>query len=488
MDAILIVRVSTDKQGFNSQIEDLKLYAKSKGYNKFHIINSKETGLADINNRDGLNELFSFIKENKNYNTVFVTELSRLGRRQSVLQFIKEWFIQNKIQLIVKDTEYSLFKDKERLKVNGNAEIMFTLYALFAESEIKSKKDRFARKRRELMASGNSFYGGKVLFGYELKKINQKNKLIKNEENAETIRKIFNWYLFGIDELNKNPSILKITRECIRQGFHPYTHSKRNVNKLLKEEGYCGRKITDNRYKNVLFGKKDGEVEYIETKNEIKYPQIIDIETFERVQTKISLKITDKKTKHTTILSNLITCNNCGRKLSANYRSKTNSNSYRCTSRSDTKTCLESIKSVSMNFIDNLIWNVVKLDKNALINKIKELNPNVKLLQINNEIKYLEIKKESLINDAELIKKIFKNLNLSNISVEEIINTNSKKLATIDKKLADIDDELLILKGKKIRIEIQYNNRDFLNDENLEKIENDVYKIKEFINHFIKEI
>jgi hypothetical protein len=33
----------------------------------------------------------------------------------------------------------------------------------------------------------------------------------------------------------KNPSIKAISLECIKLGYHKYTHSKRNVNKLLKE-------------------------------------------------------------------------------------------------------------------------------------------------------------------------------------------------------------------------------------------------------------
>ena len=41
--------------------------------------------------------------------------------------------------------------------------------------------------------------------------------------------------------------IKKITLECIKRGFPKYTHSKRNINKLLKEEGYVGEKTTNNK-------------------------------------------------------------------------------------------------------------------------------------------------------------------------------------------------------------------------------------------------
>jgi site-specific DNA recombinase len=488
MKAILIVRVSTDLQDYNAQIEDLKKDASERGYSDFHVISTKESGLADINNRDGLNELFTFIQVNKEYNTVFITELSRLGRRQSILQVVKEWFVDNKIQLIIKDSGYTLFKDEDRNEVSLEGTIMFTLFALFAENEIKTKKDRFARKRKELMLSGNSFFGGKILFGYELKKVSDKNKLHLHYENANTVREIFSWYINGIDEVNKNPSVLKIAKECIKRGYHTYTHSKRNINKLLKEEGYCGRKITNNKYKNKLYGKKNGEQEYIQTNNEIKYPKIIDVETFNKVQEKIKLKITDKKTKHITILSNLITCNDCGRKLSANYRSKTNSNSYRCTSRNETKECNEPIKSITMNLIDNIVWQLIKLDKKALISKIKEINPNIKLIEINNEINHLNNKIEKLNNDANHIKYIISNIKFNNINVTDIIDTNIKRLNKIEIQLNEFKEEINKLEFKKINAEKSFNKSDSIIYKNVNNIEGDLEKIKEYINHFIKEI
>ena len=130
--AILIVRVSTMVQDYEPQVEDLKKYAKDKGYTDFHIIPTKESGLIDLNKKEGTNNLFSFIEENPQYRVVFVTEISRLGRRQSVLHQIKEWLVKNGVQLFVKDIGYALLDENGKVSIGGD--MMFRLYGLFAET------------------------------------------------------------------------------------------------------------------------------------------------------------------------------------------------------------------------------------------------------------------------------------------------------------------------------------------------------------------
>ena len=44
--------------------------------------------------------------------------------------------------------------------------MMFTLYGMFAENEVKQRVERFTRKKRDLMEAGMSI-SGKLLFGYK---------------------------------------------------------------------------------------------------------------------------------------------------------------------------------------------------------------------------------------------------------------------------------------------------------------------------------
>jgi hypothetical protein len=49
--------------------------------------------------------------------------------------------------------------------------------------------------------------------------------LVVNDEQATIVRTIFNWYINGLNNV-KNPSIKAISLECIKLGYHKYTHSK----------------------------------------------------------------------------------------------------------------------------------------------------------------------------------------------------------------------------------------------------------------------
>lgn len=487
--AILLVRVSTSQQDYEAQIYDLRNYAQIKGYTDLHIIETKESGLADLESKVGANEMFEFIRNNPEYRTVITTEISRLGRRQSILHQIKEWFILNRIQLHIKDLNYSLF---ENGVVSVAGEMMFTLYGMFAESEIKQRKDRFIRKRKELMESGYSI-SGKLLFGYNRKQdINKKNTLVVNEDQAHVIRTIINWYLNGLDATYRNPSIKRITLECIKSGFPKYTHSKRNVNKLLKEEAYTGYKTTNNKRKNHNFGKNDFEQEYLITQNQIKYPPIIDREMFDQVQAKLKSNIinADKDTKHITILSKLINCPNCGRKLSANYRSKNGEtkNSYRCTSRTDAIPC-DSKSSFSMNLLDSAVWSLIKTDIPALTKKIGELRPNLEIVELNKFKHNLKTRIDEV--DKEMGETLYAINNLKrskNVQVLDFINQQTKKVNKLEIERSNLETELVSVSNKLIQLEQQTKDLQKVLSNNLTSIESSKEEIKRYINGFVESI
>ncbi len=62
--AILLARVSTQFQDGDPQITDLVEYARTKGFTKFEKIETKETGLADLKDKIGLEKIQSFILSN----------------------------------------------------------------------------------------------------------------------------------------------------------------------------------------------------------------------------------------------------------------------------------------------------------------------------------------------------------------------------------------------------------------------------------------
>jgi DNA invertase Pin-like site-specific DNA recombinase len=471
-NAILLVRVSTTRQEYEAQVYDLQIFAKEKGFTKFHAIETKETGLAEFDEKIGTNELFKYYEKNPDFNTVFITELSRIGRRQSILHVVKDWFIKNKIQLYAKDHGFALF---ENGLVTPKAEMSFSIFSMLAESEMKQKMERSLRKRKELMAKGISI-SGPTLFGYAKQKVKEgeRKEHIKHEKNAEIVIQIFNFYLNGIHSSEPHPSIKRIAEYCIENGFPKYTHSKRNINKLLKEEAYTGSKTTVND-------------------NQILYPAIIPLEKFERIQKKMNSKTQlSRNSKHTTVLSNLISCPGCGRKLSANYRYRAGigSHSYRCTSRSDTNICTTKT-ALSMSLLDSAIWSTIKFKSTDLFRVINTIKPSSKLLELENQLqnvnqKSIEIQNE-LNNRIETINGLS---STSHKSVAEMITTQAKKVRNLEKKLSALENQKINLEDEKRRFQNLEDHEDFEKFylAEINSSEQSQSTIKAYINYFVEEI
>lgn len=488
--AIILVRVSTLVQDYQSQIYDLQKYGESLGYTKFHVIETKETAFADLNAKVGTNDMFKYIEQNPEYNTIIVTEISRLARRQSILHQLKEHCINKQIQIHIKDINFRLLDEHGR--VQQQSEMIFTLYGMFAESEIKTKIERFTRERRELKAVGLSI-GGKLLFGYDRMRLeNKKNTLIVNDEQANIVRQIYNWYLNGLNNA-KNPSIKAISMECVKLGYHKYTHSKRNVNKLLKEEAYTGLKTTNNKYKNTKFGVVAGEPEYKVSNSIIKYPVILDKDTFDKVQTKLLTNTTnaDKDTKHTSILSKLIKCPSCGRSLQANYRNAQgmNKNSYRCTSRGDTVACASKNKSLPMNLLDSAVWSLIKTDLPALSKKISEINPDEQLELISNHLINLNEREQEIKNNIDENLAVLESVSKLRTSNKlDLIKSTGVKIEKLETELDKIEKEKARIEIDKVLLNEKQTDIETVINDNLIEIEKSKELLKKYINFFIDSI
>lgn len=488
--AILLVRVSTNIQDYEPQIDDLRKFAKSKGYTKTHIIETKESGLVDLDKKVGTNSLFSFINEHPEYKVVFSTEISRLGRRQSVLHQIKEWFVKNRIQLFVKDIGYALLDETGKVSIGGD--MMFSMYGFFAEAEIQQKKDRFRRAKQSLMEMGYSI-SGKTLFGYERINVEGGRTTLKeHSEHSHIVRTIFNWYNNGIDVYEKNVSIKRIALECRKLSFPKYTHSKRNVNKLLKEEGYTGEKITNNKRKNPNYQEEGTDEKYFITNNKIKYPTLIDKGTFELTQKRLRENNSriDKSHKNITLLSKLIKCEKCESHYTGNYRivNERVTNSYRCNSRSKSNPC-ENKQSISMSMLDSVVWGVIKSDLSTLSKVISKFNPDKEIILLKTSLKSLEKRNNEIDEEISVLNQSFKGFSkLKNVTSGDFINSIQSKVKKLDKEKGIIDNEISRIK---VNLSVKNKNEDDQYESiinNLRTIEESKELLKKYINLFVDKV
>lgn len=114
MDRVVILaRVSTNRQEYQRQIDELSDYCSSVGWEVVRVFANKISGAVDIEERRDIQELVAYVREN-DIRRVVCLEISRVGRNTlealKVIKFLNE----NGVSLYVKN--YNL----EMLDADGN--------------------------------------------------------------------------------------------------------------------------------------------------------------------------------------------------------------------------------------------------------------------------------------------------------------------------------------------------------------------------------
>lgn len=508
---ILVARVSTPEQvleeGASPQISDLRNYAKDLGFKNFKEINTVESGFVRTDDKVGWNLVTDFIDKFPQYKTIIITEMSRLSRKKEILFYIQDYLQNHKIQLIIKDMNgFSLFDDYGDIDLGHD--IIFSLYASLASVEMAQKKERFERANREYKKKGYSI-GGKKLFGYEREAdpyFKGKNKYVIDKSKAEQIRQVYRWYAFGIDDDLSKTSISNIVLKCKSIGFDVYLHSKRNVNKLLKEEAYTGYKVTANLRKNPeYFNYKNKSADkYIESKQyECTYPQIIDKPLFDIVQDRLketsthtdSISKLDKSSKHVTILAKLIKCRYCNNFFIADYgvRKGVIKFSYRCGGtkyKKELRKC-EHSQYMSLRTLDSAIWTFIKEKVERILQEQNESKSTAKINELKNEISNLKESVEDTEKKYDVEERIFRMKCSISHNIDEAYKEYEKKCKEINKEVSKINKAIEYKVHTVSMLEKALDKKDNIVsnlENNISSIEGDKQSIYDYIHLLIKEI
>ena len=409
MKAVLLCRVSTDHQDYEGQISDLTNYAKNKGVSEVHVIATKESGFKKIDERKGWQDAKQFFETHPDYNCLIVTEISRLGRRDTSIAEIKEFCENHKLSLYVKDIDLQLY-DKGNRK--PESDIVFAVFQSMAVNEMSQKKLRFKRAKENLTSQGYSV-GGKVLFGYKRIKdeTKGKNKFIPDEKTSQEVLDVYNQYL-------ESGGIRQLVIWCIKRGMSTYLHSKRNVTKLLSETAYTGQK------------------------GNVPYPTIVPKELFLQVQEKKvnSRILSDKQTKHITLLNKIIECSQCGTYLVGDYRKDGRPPVYRCAKHRDGK-CNNS-SSIDMSFADSVVYSFLKENIRRLLEERRKFGIDKEVSDKEVEIERLEKKKMELTDELKSSSVIFRT-ETKILGLEEAQKRYDNQTHKIEKDLYFVESELM---------------------------------------------
>ena len=351
MKAIILSRVSTGHQDLDSQTIKVKTEVIKDGYSENDIIVIEDIESAvklSEEERNGLNRLKDYIKNDPTINCVYTYEVSRISRRPEVLYSIRDYLINHNVNLIVLKPYFKMMNADGTMSEINN--IYFGIFGAMAEQEGYLRKARIKKAVEKYKAEGRHT-GGPVMFGYDT---DENHRYIPHIEDANVVKMIYHMYV------NSHLSIRKIAKELRERGvqlrsYKLHGHSTSyltmcvDVNTILKRREYIG----------------EGR------------PQIISKELFEKAQEIMKSKtiyITNKKVD--ALLRGMIRNKENGLLLSANGNTK-----YYYSKR---------IKGPSISFecADNIIWDWV-VDK---YNQYKEMSDDEMMKRYKKELDIVEKK------------------------------------------------------------------------------------------------
>ena len=143
---VLLARVSTDKQEYRRQINELKGFCEKMEWEIAEIFANKVSGAKTIENRAEIVEMVEFVRKNK-VKRVVCLEISRLGRNTlealKVIQILNE----NKVSLYIKN--YSLETLNADGSVNPIASLICTILLEIASMERLTIRERMNSGRTQ---------------------------------------------------------------------------------------------------------------------------------------------------------------------------------------------------------------------------------------------------------------------------------------------------------------------------------------------------
>ena len=143
---VLLARVSTDKQEYRRQINELKGFCEKMEWEIAEIFANKVSGAETIENRTEIVEMVEFVRKNK-VKRVVCLEISRLGRNTlealKVIQILNE----SKVSLYIKN--YSLETLNTDGSVNPIASLICTILLEIASMERLTIRERMNSGRTQ---------------------------------------------------------------------------------------------------------------------------------------------------------------------------------------------------------------------------------------------------------------------------------------------------------------------------------------------------
>lgn len=267
--------------------------------------------------------------KDKKFNMIITREVSRFARNTvDTLQYTR----------LLKEYGVEVFFINDNIKTfDGDGELRLTIMATLAQDESRKTSIRVKAGQETSMKNG-VFYGTGNILGYDRKG----KEMVINEEQAKTVRMIYDMYLSGM-------GVTSIQYELEKAGRLTSTGKTKwhasYLSHMLKNSFYCGiityhKEYTPDYLKQKKI-KNYGDVEYLTVKG--THTPIVTEEEFYQVQKLMESKSRKMKNlqkgkhkvgykPHTTAYGRLMICK-CGKKFNQRFHSRdgrTDGVDYQC--------------------------------------------------------------------------------------------------------------------------------------------------------------
>lgn len=332
---------------------------------------------------------------------------------------------------------------------NPMDDLLFGVLSEISQYDNKIRTERSRQGRFQKVKMGY-WRGGPTPFGYK----NENKKLVLDDIESVWIQKIFKWYSKGMST-NDIRTKLNLNGVLTRRGNTSW--SLGSIRKILSNSVYVGHyDYTDSSINETI---------------KVPSPPIVDQITFDKVQRR-RIKLSESKqrtnpTKKFYLLSELLVCGDCGRKLPGRTNVTSQQNFYYCPKNERDWVVGESMnsstsehkcstnRSLNISKTDELVWNTVLQtvrDSYFLKEKFRDdLVPKT----IKNRVDGHSTSKRILAKSKKIQKELSDlDLTISRFETDVILKRNSGNPKLIRKNL---NEERLKLEGKleDIRIEHQ---------------------------------
>ena len=324
--AALYMRLSKDdgdkeeSESITNQRKILSSYAKDNNYKIYDEY--IDDGYSGTNfNRPNFKRMIKDIETGK-INMVITKNLARLGRDYiETGRYIETFFPENEVRYIAVLDDVDTYLDKNCDTV-AFKNIMNDFYAKETSKNIKKTKNR---KKQE-----GFYYTSYAPFGYT--KIDKAGHLKINEVEAETVKRIFSEFIGGngtyqiAQLLNKekiNTPGLSMNMTGVINNVTDTTNIWRHttVKRILTNPVYIGT-IVQNKRKKISYKSKKmialPKEQHTITENH--HPAIIDLETWNTVQTIFKNHNGERIKEEDPLLKSLLYCYHCHNKLQINKK------------------------------------------------------------------------------------------------------------------------------------------------------------------------